>query len=553
MKTRLLISLLLIPAALLVWSTSPKAAILNQRSALLTAAANGPFHVDGNRILDAQGHAYLIRGTSLPAFRLSQIGYNDRAGLDYGAHSATTLSAIRLRFNLNAVRLPLDLSESQDAAYFPELERVVRRANEMDLLVILEVRGADASRFATYFRAFRNVIFAADADQVAAIRAAGAAQPVLLPTGVSTNDGNAIYEAPLGYRDRNVEAHIGALAERVPVLANGFDPGIADAAQCASFPSDPTQAGETVASYLRYFDRKNISWTVSSFEPGKLIRDLSLHDATSLENGWTCGKVDAVPAGIGRVIQAYMRGSVERELFVVSGAGGMEIGRGAFALAYGPVMAERDSLAPGISAPRKLGGISLEITDAKGVTRPAGITWASEGWGQTNFVIPEESATGPARLTVKRDDGSTTSAAIRIADTAPGFVTGHSCRGPAIGVATEILADGRTFTQDISACRQGFDCQTLAIPVTEGATTRVRIRGSGFRHAARASDIEMRIGGVRVPVVSFGPTGYPGEDQVTIEIPSSVYGMGDTDLICHLNGRISNATRIRIGAVNPAS
>jgi hypothetical protein len=44
-----------------------------------------------------------------------------------------------------------------------------------------------------------------------------------------------------------------------------------------------------------------------------------------------------------------------------------------------------------------------------------------------------------------------------------------------------------------------------------------------------------------------------GQDQVTIEIPSRLYGIGETDLICHLNGRISNATRIRIGKATPVS
>jgi len=247
-----------------------------------------------------------------------------------------------------------------------------------------------------------------------------------------------------------------------------------------------------------------------------------------------------------------MRGSVERELFVVSGAGGLDIARGAFALAYGPVMADHDAEAGGSHPPLKLGGISVQVTDALGVTRPAGVFWASEGWGQTNFVIPDQSAVGPARMTVRREDGSTTSTNISIADTAPGFVTGHSCRGPAMGSATQTFADGRTVTTKISSCK-GFDCRTIAIPVAAGATTRVRIFASGYRHARSAAEIDMRIGGVRVPVVSFGPTENPGQDQVTVEIPAQLYGVGETDMICHLNGRISNATRIRIGAAKPVS
>jgi len=541
-------------------STQSPAAQASPTVARVTLAPAGPFHVSGNQILDSKGRVFVIRGTRVVPFHLDKVAYDNRAGIDYGALSATTLSAIRLRFNLNAVRLPVDLSESAKPGYLAALADVVRRANRMDLLVIL-VSGDNQDRLpalAAYFKSYPNVMFeTANADAVRAIRAAGALQPVILNGATAgVEDPNVIYESSPAYSnlltDADRDQQFGSRARSVPVLASGLDPELADASSCATIPSDPAAAAGLIEDTLGYFDTHSISWVISSFEPGKLIRDLSLHDASSLENGWTCGKPDTPAAGIGRIVQAHMRGSIERELFVVSGAGGMDIARGAFALAYGPVMAMHDARMLGPREPVKLGGISIQVTDARGVTRPAGIFWASEGWGQTNFTIPDASAPGPARMTVVRDDGSQTSANITIADTAPGFVTGHSCRGPAIGRATQVSADGRTVTSDISACK-GFDCRTIAIPVAAGATTRVQIRGSGFRHATSASSIEMRVGGVRVPVVSFGSVNSLGEDQVTIEIPSSLYGIGETDLICHLNGRISNATRIRIGKAKPVS
>ena len=576
MKPRLMLAFALGLFCLLEWSPADqamdqamdRAASVAPAAARPTLAPSGPFHVSGNQILDSKGRRFLVRGTQVPEFHLNTVAHDNRAGLDYGAHSATTLSAIRLRFNLNAVRLPLDVRESTRPGYFPAVANVVRRANQMDLAVILDARGGPSpsaedlefwSRCAAYFKSYPNVMFGGltAPEAVHAIRAAGALQPLFVPSSTAgLDDANIVYEVSPRYSDSRedsaLDARIGSLASRVPVLANGLDPQLASEKECAAFPSDPAAAAAMVDNYLNYFDAHAISWTISSFEPGKLIRDLSLHDATSLENGWTCGKPDAVPAGIGRIVQAHMRGSVERELFVVSGAGGLDIARGAFALAYGPVMADHDAQAYVPIAPTKLAGISIQVTDAKGVTRPAGIFWASEGWGQTNFVIPEQSAVGPARMTVVRDDGSRTSTNISIADTAPGFVTGHSCRGPAMGSATEVFADGRAATTQISSCK-GYDCRTIAIPVSAGATTRVRIFASGFRHASSPAEIDMRIGGVRVPVVSFGPTDNPGQDQVTIEIPARLYGIGETDMICHLNGRISNATRIRIGAAGRTS
>jgi hypothetical protein len=103
---------------------------------------------------------------------------------------------------------------------------------------------------------------------------------------------------------------------------------------------------------LRYFDAHGISWMVSAYEPGKLIQEASLLAATTLEDGWTCGHPSA-EAGLGRVVQAYMRSTVERGLFVVSTGGGPDVARGGYAIAYGPVMAERDAAGTG---PRLPGG-----------------------------------------------------------------------------------------------------------------------------------------------------------------------------------------------------
>jgi uncharacterized protein (TIGR03437 family) len=73
----------------------------------------------------------------------------------------------------------------------------------------------------------------------------------------------------------------------------------------------------------------------------------------------------------------------------------------------------------------------------------------------------------------------------------------------------------------------------------------VRLLGSGFRNA-KASDIDIVVGGARARVVSYGPAGQPGIDQVTIEVPASVAGAGETDVICRVKGRIANVVRLRV-------
>src|ERR1700691_426212 len=196
----------------------------SQRIVLQTVAPAGPFHVEGNRIIDFKHRPFLIRGTQLPGFHMETAARDNAAGVYYGVHSATTLSAIRLRFNLNAVRLPVEVADGAKPGYFRELAKVVQRANQMDMLVILAAHETGSgfptrktaefwSRCAAYFKGYPNVMFdafdgpapsavpAADdahsaagwdlwrqgmEDLVHAIRAAGAAQPVL---AMAWNDG----------------------------------------------------------------------------------------------------------------------------------------------------------------------------------------------------------------------------------------------------------------------------------------------------------------------------------------------------------------------------
>src|ERR1039458_3881164 len=136
----------------------------------LTTTPAGPFHVAGNRIVDAKGQPFLIRGTQLPGFHLPA-ALSRTVGQQFGPYSATTLSTIRLRFNMNAVRLPVNVADdSSDPAWLPELGRVVRRANELELLVILAAQqpGTDLpsrkvahfwSRCAAFFKDYPNVFF----------------------------------------------------------------------------------------------------------------------------------------------------------------------------------------------------------------------------------------------------------------------------------------------------------------------------------------------------------------------------------------------------------
>ena len=119
-----------------------------------------------------------------------------------------------------------------------------------------------------------------------------------------------------------------------------------------------------------------------------------------------------------------------------------------------------------------------------------------------------------------------------------------------MGFATQTLRDGRSTSTPVSACK-GTDCKTVPIPMARGAVTRVKLVASGVRYARSAQEIEVTIGGVRVPVVSYGPGKDPGVDFLTIDIPDTLRGLGETDLLSHIDGRVSNAVRINLGGTKP--
>jgi uncharacterized protein (TIGR03437 family) len=533
----------------------------NTRQQQVTLAPAGPFHISGNRILDSRGRTFLMRGTQLTDFRL-ETAKADAHSEDrhFGPHSTTSFSAIRLRFNMNAVRVPLETRGFERPGYFERLSELVQRANDLELLAVLAARpsaNADAfwKRTAAVFKGNPNVMFdVGSAGLASVVRATGAAQPVIVSAGQTTNVADVIYEVAPRWAttrtDADRQAQFGALAARAPVLSVGWDLELADAKACASYPKDPAAIARMVEDSLNYYDTHQISWTASTYSPGKLISDYSQEDATTLDNGWNCGPNPQPAVGMGLILESHLRATVEHGLFPVNTGGGPDLPRGGLIVAYGPVMAARDEASYAQrTPPTTLGGIKVEITDAKGVSRLAGLIWASEGWGQVNFVVPDDSAVGPARLTILRDNGSRLSTSITIADTAPGFWTNMSCPGPVKGTAVHEFGDGRRVESQVSSCVNQV-CASLPIDVPAKAKTTVRLSVSGFRHARSVEEVEIMIGGTRVPVVSFGPTGEAGMDQVTIEIPASLRGKGGMEMIARVRGRVTNAVRIRFGSAS---
>jgi uncharacterized protein (TIGR03437 family) len=518
----------------------------------VTTFPAGPMHVEGNVLVDETGRKILLRGSNVSDEATAGPG-------EFAPLSATAFSTIRLRWNMNAVRLRLNTAEyRRNTEYRERVRLAVRTANALELVVILAARESldvETAEFwkqsAFDFRNSRSVIFEVDGEGLASvIRAAGAHQPVLVAGAVGGETKNVMTEMRSSFLQLRTESERDSVYARDPkkgpVLAMIDNLELAGPS-CSSLPEDPSWLEGVVEASLDYFDRNDISWIVSSFAPGQLIADRRNFSASTLENGFDCEHPGAPLAGIGMSVQFHLWDLKVRGLITVHGqTGNFVLARGGLAIAYGPTLPNAEEGSFPHTPPLKLGGISVRVTDSHGRARLAGLLYVLAGWGQVNFVVPAASALGPAVIEVIHPDGTVSASPAIIGDYAPGLSgEAGNGRGPVIGEVIQKSADGNVKAFKVGSCDTSH-CSTNAISLSPGVDTVAKLVGNGFRAARSPAEIDVRIGGVRVPVVSWGPSADAGLDQISVGLPDQLRGIGEADLIARVNGHPANVVRIRI-------
>jgi uncharacterized protein (TIGR03437 family) len=233
----------------------------------VTPPITGPLEVRGNLLVDTgTGAAVTLRGVAV-----------DEA-------SAVVFGVIRVRWNMNSVRLPVSLvAWQQDGErYLDRLASDVRTANDAGLFVILAAKESTSAfwvAMAARFKDNQRVMFSVPADQalIEAMRAAGARQVIAASSQALVQGPNIIYEVAAG----------AAASPRGPLYVGEFDlgPGCA----CST---------EALIQTLTDFDTRSVSWSAAPFRDGGLVKDLTDFEATPLGEVillWTTGD----PGGFG--------------------------------------------------------------------------------------------------------------------------------------------------------------------------------------------------------------------------------------------------------------
>jgi uncharacterized protein (TIGR03437 family) len=214
--------------------------------------------------------------------------------------------------------------------------------------------------------------------------------------------------------------------------------------------------------------------------------------------------------------------------------------------AFGSGFAAGPNSASTIPLPTFLGGTTLAVLDSAGKQRLAPLFYV--GPGQVNYQVPAGTAIGQATITVTSNSGAVSKGTVTIAAVAPGLFTANA-DGKGVPAATALrgAADGTLTPVAVYQCdNAGKNC--VPVPIDLGAASDIvviTLYGSGFRN--KTTGVQVTIGGGDAPVLFSGAQGtFQGLDQVNAQIPSSLRGRGEVNLVLTADGKTSNTVTINV-------
>ncbi len=216
---------------------------------------------------------------------------------------------------------------------------------------------------------------------------------------------------------------------------------------------------------------------------------------------------------------------------------------------FGTTITSSVNVAMTTPLPTTLGGASVTVTDKNNITRDAPLFFTAAG--QVNFLVPAETATGRARLTLKKQDGTTTNGEVLVKAVAPGLFAANA-NGQGIGSLLALRVDAAG-TQTYLPLSQ-FDAATqrfVTIPLSLGAATDqtfLILFGTGWRGRPALTDVVVEVGGAVIPVTFAGAQGdLVGLDQINVgPLPRTLAGRNSVNVDLRVDAKRSNRVTLTI-------
>jgi uncharacterized protein (TIGR03437 family) len=196
--------------------------------------------------------------------------------------------------------------------------------------------------------------------------------------------------------------------------------------------------------------------------------------------------------------------------------------------------------------PTSLGGISLQIVDSAGASRPAQLLYVSPS--QINYLVPPGTAAGTATANITNSSGNALSGAMQIQTVAPALFTANRT-GEGVVAATAyrtVIPSTLASPVPVYICLDAPG-SCVSVPIDLGVDTPIYVTlyATGLRGRSSDSAVTVTVGGQSMPVRSISAVD-SGIDQVLIGLNLSLRGSGEVDVTIGVDGKVSNTGRINV-------
>jgi uncharacterized protein (TIGR03437 family) len=213
---------------------------------------------------------------------------------------------------------------------------------------------------------------------------------------------------------------------------------------------------------------------------------------------------------------------------------------------FGSNLASTTQQATSLPLPTSLGGVTVTVQDAAGMTASLRLLYVSPT--QINFLVPSGLATGVAIFTIRDGTRPAQTATAAVGQVAPAL---FSMDGSGSGIAAATALRVNAGNPSLQAPVPLFDCTSLpckAVPVNLGIDTPVYLTlyGTGIRNST-SGDVQVTINGIIVPILFAGAQpDFAGLDQINVPLPLSLRGAGVVNIVLSAGRRRANTVTVAI-------
>jgi uncharacterized protein (TIGR03437 family) len=214
---------------------------------------------------------------------------------------------------------------------------------------------------------------------------------------------------------------------------------------------------------------------------------------------------------------------------------------------FGVELATATAPAQSLPLPFLLGNTLVSFHAASGFERRAPLFFASPG--QVNLLVPPDLPLGKTAIVVGGIFNTPYSIGmVEIENVAPGLFSADATgQGLAAAVALRVRRDGSQVYEPVTRFDPAQN-RIVAVPIDLGDTEDqvfLLFFGTGIRRHATTATPAIKLGGVDAEVLFAGAQGsFAGLDQVNVQLPRSLAGRGEVDVLLTVDGRQANAVKV---------